>query len=265
MRTKGPKRVLLLGSKAAELSSMFIQEKWVNTDSYCVGLETSEVKRNMPKSSNIIEGEISLFLEAVLKVKSTEEKIAYRPIRDAIIRAVPAASKGRIHPVTVMSVVQNVAINGSGCSIMSDAENLYWTAHYLKFPKHGLYRSNLDSSPMGHAVCGCVGMGLEDKHAVAIVSDAAMLMQSEVSTAVLYGSKAIWLVMSGSRYGGDIPPPFCIPHTDFELLALAVGCEGCKVTGEEELRKALTEVLARDGPIVIHVIVDSPPVAPSKA
>ncbi|PNP74122.1 hypothetical protein FNYG_12496 [Fusarium nygamai] len=120
MTTKGPKGVLLLGSKAAELSSMFIQEKWANTDCYCVGLETSEVKRNMPKSSNIIEAEISLFLEAVLEVKSMEEKIVYPPIRDAIIQPVPAASKGRIHPVIVMSVVQNVAINGSGCSIISD-------------------------------------------------------------------------------------------------------------------------------------------------
>ncbi|KAG9505295.1 hypothetical protein J7337_002262 [Fusarium musae] len=151
-----------------------------------------------------------------------------------------------------MSVVQSFAVNACGCSIISDAANLYWTAHYLKFSKHGLYRSNLDSSPMGHAVCGVVGMGLGDKHAVAIVSDAAMLMQSEVGTAVLYGSKAIWLVMSGSRY-------------DFELLALAVGCDGCTVMDEEGLRKALTGALARDGPTVINVIVDSPRVAPSKA
>nr|RBQ92961.1 hypothetical protein FVER53263_20990 [Fusarium verticillioides] len=173
-----------------------------------------------------------------------------------------------------MSVVQSFAVNACGCSIISDAANLYWTAHYLKFSKHGLYRSNLDSSPMGHAVCGVVGMGLGDKHAVAIVSDAAMLMQSEVGTAVLYGSKAIWLVMSGSRYGmfdqvpqmwGDVPPSFCIPHTDFELLALAVGCDGCTVMDEEGLRKALTGALARDGPTVINVIVDSPRLAPSKA
>ncbi|KAF5701289.1 acetolactate synthase [Fusarium mundagurra] len=272
-RTKGPKGVLLLGSKAAELSSMFIQGGWANTDFYCVSLETSEVKRNMPKGSVLIEAEISLFLKAVLDVKSTGHKTAYRSIPDAIIPPVPAASKGQIHPVTVMSLVQDVAINRSGCSIISDAGHLYWTAHYLKFPKHGLYRSNLDSSPMGHAVCG-VGMGLADNHAVAIVSDAAMLMQSEVSTAVLYGSKAIWLVMSGSRYGscdqghrawGDIPPPHCIPYTDFELLARAVGCEGCTVTEEKELRKALREALARDGPTVINVIVDPQPVEPSKA
>ncbi|KAF5678053.1 acetolactate synthase [Fusarium denticulatum] len=265
LRTKGPRGVHLLGSKAAELSSMFIQDDWANTDFYCVGLETSEVKRNMPKGSNIIEADISLFLKAVLEEKGTEHKTAYGRMRDAIIPPVPAITKGRIHPATVISVVQRVAINGSECSIISDAGNLYWTANFLKFPKHGLYRANLDSSPMGHAVCGVVGMGLRDKHAVAIVSDAAMLLQSEVSTAVLYGSKAIWLVMSGSRAWGDIQPPACIPHTDFELLAWAVGCEGCKVTDEKELRKALTEALARDGPTVINIIVDPPAVEPSKA
>jgi acetolactate synthase-1/2/3 large subunit len=177
--TEGPKGALLLGSKAAELSSMFIQEKWTNADCYCIGLETSEVKRNMPKSSKIIKAEISLFLKEVLGVKSSAGKIPYPPIRNTIIQPVPAASRGRIHTVTVMSVVQSFAINGCGCSIISDAANLYWTAHDLKFPKHGLYRSNLDSSPMGHAVCGVVDMGLGDKHAVAIVSDAAMLMQLE--------------------------------------------------------------------------------------
>lgn len=80
--------------------------------------------------------------------------------------------------------------------------------------------------------------------------------------------------MSGSRYGmfdqvprmwGDVPPSFCIPRTEFELLALAVGCDGCTVTDEEGLRKALTGALARDGPTVINVIVDSPLVALSKA
>ncbi|KAF5535560.1 acetolactate synthase [Fusarium napiforme] len=260
LRTKRPRGVLLLGSKAAELSSMFIQDDWANTDFYCVGLETSEVKRNMPKRSNIIEADISLFIKAVLlEEKGTEHKTEYGLMLDATIPPVPAASKGRIHIKTVMSVVQRVAINENECSIISGAGNLFWTANFLRFPKHGLFRSNLDSSPMGHAVCGVVGMGLGDKHAVAIVSAAAMLLQSEVSTAVLYGSKAIWLVMSGIRAGGGIPPLACTPHTDFELLARAVGCDGCKVTDEEELRKALTEALARDGPTVIHVMLDSPP------
>ncbi|EMT64217.1 Acetolactate synthase [Fusarium odoratissimum] len=181
IRADPPKGVLLLGSKAAELSSMFIQEEWVDTDFYCVDLETSEVKRNMPKSSTFIEAEISLFLRAVLEVERPGDRIAYPFIPDAIIQPVLATSEGQIHPVTVMSVVQDVAINRNGCLIIADAGNSFcWTAHYLKFPKPGLYRSNLDSYPMGHAVCGVVGMGLTDKRAVAIVGDGAMLMQSEI-------------------------------------------------------------------------------------
>ncbi|KAF5569176.1 acetolactate synthase [Fusarium phyllophilum] len=272
MRTNPPKGVLLLGSKAAELSSRFIQEEWIVTDFYCVSLETSEVKRNMPEGSVFIQAEISLFLGAVMKVEDTEHRNAYRHLPDAIIPPVLAASKGRIHPATVMSVVQDVVINQFGCSIIADAGNsLCWTAHYLKFPKHGLYRSNLDSSPLGHAVCGVVGMGLANNHAVAIVSDAAMLKHSEVSTAVLYGSKAIWLVMNSSQFGtsdqltrtwGDVPPPYCIPYSNFELLARAVSCHGSTVTEENGLRKALREALVRDGPTVINVLVDSPPMAP---
>ncbi|KAF4437116.1 Acetolactate synthase [Fusarium acutatum] len=275
IRTILPKRALLLGSKAAELSSMFIQEEWVDADFYCVDLETSEVKRNIPKGSTFIEAEISFFLRAMLEVERAEDKIAYPSIPDAIIQPVPATAERQIHPVTVMSVVQDVAINQNGSPIIADAGNsLCWTAHYLKFPKHGLYRPNLDSSPMGHAACGVVGMGLTGKHAVAIVGDGAMLMQSEVSTAVQYRSKAIWLVMNDSRYGmcdqvpqmwGDIPPLCCIPFTDFALSARAVGCEGYTVTKGEELREALQEALVRKVPTVINVIIDPSAVAPSEA
>ncbi|KAH7267615.1 thiamine diphosphate-binding protein [Fusarium redolens] len=171
-----------------------------------------------------------------------------------------------------MSVVRDVAINQTGCAIIADAGNsLCWTAHHLKFPKPGLYRSNLDSSPMAHAVCGVVGMGLADKPAIPIVGDGAMLMQSEVSNAVQYRSKAIWLVMNDSRYGicgqvprmwGNIPPPCCIPYTDFALLARAVGCDGYTATTGEELREALEEAMVRNGPTVINVTIDPSAVAP---
>ncbi|KAF5551060.1 acetolactate synthase [Fusarium mexicanum] len=171
-----------------------------------------------------------------------------------------------------MSVVQDLVINRFGRPIIVDSEiSLCWTANYLKFYKHGHYLSNLDSSPLGHAVCGVVGMGLGGNHAVAIVSDAAMLKQSKVSTAVRYESKAIWLVMNSSQYGtvdpwtrtwGDVPPPYSVPYTDFEVLAGAVLCKASTVTGENGLRTALGEALVRDGPTVINVLIGSPPVAP---
>ncbi|KAI7760444.1 hypothetical protein LZL87_008534 [Fusarium oxysporum] len=244
MRTIPPKGVLLLGSKAAELSSMFIQEEWVDKDFYCVDLETSQVKRNIPKGSVFIEAEISLFLRAALEVERSGHKIAYPSMPNAIIQPVPAASESLLD------------------------------SPLPEIPKHGLYRSNLDSSPMGHAACGVVGMGLTNKHAVAIAGDGAMLMQSEVSTAVQHRSKAIWLVMNDSSYGmcdqvpqmwGDIPPPCCIPYTDFALLARAVGCEGYTVTKGEELREALQKAMLRKGPTVINVIIDPSAVAPSEA
>ncbi|KAH7171864.1 thiamine diphosphate-binding protein [Fusarium sp. MPI-SDFR-AT-0072] len=255
MRTIPPKGVLLLGSKAAELSSMFIQEEWVDNDFYCVDLETSQVKRNIPKGSVFIEAEISLFLRAVLEVESC-------------IRSTDPSSDSHV-----------------GCSrCRHQSKRMFDYRRFRKqslldsplpeIPKHGLYRSNLDSSPMGHAACGVVGMGLTNKHAVAIAGDGAMLMQSEVSTAVQHRSKAIWLVMNDSSYGmcdqvpqmwGDIPPPCCIPYTDFALLARAVGCEGYTVTKGEELREALQKAMLRKGPTVINVIIDPSAVAPSEA
>ncbi|KAF4497992.1 Acetolactate synthase [Fusarium agapanthi] len=252
MRTNPPTGVLL-GSKATELSSRFIQEEWVDTDFYCVSLETSEVKRNMPKGSAFIQAEISLFLGAVLEVEDTGQIIAYPLLPKAIIPPIPAPSRGRIHPATVMSVVQDVAINRCGRSIIADA---------------GRRKQSLLDSPLPEIL---QTWALSIKPRFLSLSDAAMLKQSEVSTAVLYGSRAIWLVMNSSQYGtidqltrtwGDVPPPYSIPYTDFELLARAVLCEGFTVTEENGLRKALGEALVRDGPTVINVLIDSPPMAP---
>ncbi|KAF4950121.1 hypothetical protein FGADI_8390 [Fusarium gaditjirri] len=139
-RQTRPKAALLLGSNAAEQSSFFIQQEWLYTDFYCVGLNLPEVKRNMPGHSTLIEAEISHFLRAVMDVDGFEDRTAYRypPTPDATIQAVPAASNGMIHPVTVMSVIQDVVINLNECPIIADAGNsLFWIAYYLKFPKPG--------------------------------------------------------------------------------------------------------------------------------
>ncbi|KAI1027043.1 hypothetical protein LB504_007859 [Fusarium proliferatum] len=121
MRATPPTGVLLLGSKAAELSSMFIQGGWACTIFYCVSLETSEVKRNMPKGSVFIEAEIGLFLKAALEIKVPGHRIVKPPIPKATIPPIPATSKGPIHPSRIMSIVQDVAINRGECSIIAEA------------------------------------------------------------------------------------------------------------------------------------------------
>lgn len=270
-----PETVLVLGSRLAELSSSFIQDEWEQTEMTCVDLDPFEVSRNVSPRATIIQAEIGELLQLVLAGRASKPL----PYGDVAVPCIPwkaAARPGQVHPVTVMSIVQDIAVNRRGCTVISDAGNsLCWTAHYLRFTEPGRFRTMLSYSAMGHGACGVVGIGLaggDTPPAIAVVGDGAMLMQSEVSSAVHYGAKVVWLVMNDSRYNmcyqvpqmwGEKAPCCDIPQTDFSLYARALGCHGDTATSGEQLQTLLGEAMGRNGPSLIDVKIDPDAVAPS--
>jgi acetolactate synthase-1/2/3 large subunit len=97
------------------------------------------------------------------------------------------------------------------------------------------------------------------------VGDGAMLMNSEVNTAVRYGAKAVWVILNDACYGmvdagmraqGFVPVETAIPQVDFSLVARGMGADGCVVTREEDVEAALRTAMSADGPYVVDVRVD---------
>jgi acetolactate synthase-1/2/3 large subunit len=125
---------------------------------------------------------------------------------------------------------------------------------------------------MGQATAGVLGAALaRGKKAVALVGDGAMLMNSEISTAVQHGAPAVWIVLNDSRYGmiehgmraqGWSPLATAMPATCFATLARAMGADGIRVTDEAELASALRRALAAPGPFVVDVVIDPDERAP---
>jgi acetolactate synthase-1/2/3 large subunit len=166
-----------------------------------------------------------------------------------------------------MAAIQRVVVEGSDAVVMSEAGNSFVLAtHYLRFATPGRYRVSTGFGSMGHAVAGVIGAAhARMGKAVAIAGDGAMLMNHEVSTAVGYGTDAVWIVLNDARYGmidagmrslGWTPFGTEIPRVDFVAMARAVGADGARVEHELQLEAALERAMAARGPFVVDVWID---------
>ncbi len=98
-----------------------------------------------------------------------------------------------------------------------------------------------------------------------------MLMNNEVSTAVQYRARAVWIVMNDAQYGmveqgmraqGYQPLETAIPRVDFVAMARACGANGARVRHEHELDAALEAAMVAEGPFVVDVRIDPSETAP---
>lgn len=267
-----PHGVIILGTRLAELSSLHIQDSWSQTEIICVTLEPSEVRRNVPSNSVVFDADIDHLLYHMTRDLSTVFISHPYPLPELWKEA---SHPDLLHPATAMSVIQDIVINKHNVLVFSEIGNSHcWAAHHLRFPHPGKYRTPLSIGAMGHATCGAVGIALGGTPVVAIVGDGAMLMQSEVSSAVQFGAPVIWLVMNDSRYnmcfqimeksGAPGPIPCCdIPEVDFAMYGKAMGCGGRTARSGKQLEEILNDALSKGKPMVVDLKIDQNAIAPS--
>jgi acetolactate synthase-1/2/3 large subunit len=166
-----------------------------------------------------------------------------------------------------MDAIQRIVVEGSDAIVMTEAGNAFaWGTHSLRFSEPGRYRVSTGFGSMGHAVTGVVGAALaRNGKAVAIAGDGAMLMNSEVNTAVHYRVPAVWIVLNDSGYGmiehgmsrqGYDKVDVRIPRVDFLQLARAMGADGIRVENEAGLDMALKMAMSAPGPFIVDVEMD---------
>ncbi|MCA9705443.1 MAG: thiamine pyrophosphate-binding protein [Myxococcales bacterium] len=272
-----PRHVLVLGTRMGELTSGW-DRALVPAESFIhVDIDPDVPGLAYPDVPTIgIQAELSTFLDALL------EHVPARPHGEAIAAPVgglprPEAATprrlGPVRPQVLMDQLQHVVVEGSEAMVFADAGNSFaWTINRLRFDRPGRFRVNMGWGSMGHGATGPLGAVLHhaDK-AVTVLGDGAMLMNSEVSTAVQYGLPVVWVVLNDSQYGmvehgmraaGYQPVETAIPRTDFALLARAMGAQGIRVESEEELQAALEQAMAAPGPFVVDVVIDPDVCAP---
>lgn len=177
------------------------------------------------------------------------------------------ASVRGVHPADLMEAIQFRFVERSDAVIFTEAGNAFaWGSQALRFDQPRRYRTSMGWGSMGAAATGVIGAALARQgKAVALLGDGAMLMQSEVSTAVAHRLPVVWIVLNDGQYGmvhhgmsahGLHTGESRFPEANFWLYARSVGCDGVRVVEERQLDGALKQALEAEGPFVVDVVVD---------
>ncbi|WP_445638460.1 Thiamine pyrophosphate-binding protein [Nostoc sp. DSM 114161] len=278
MHEQRPRRVLVLGTRLGEFTSF-----WNPLMVPCQGFVHVDIDPEIPGTAYpcaktfAIQSDVGVFVKALLK---------YFPHSSGISKILPVpifnrhAMKPRIgspvRPELLMNVIQQVIVDGSNALVMAESGNSFaWVIHLLQFSTPNRYRISNGFGSMGHFVTGVVGAALARKSkAVAIVGDGAMLMNSEVNTAVKYQVPAVWIVLNDGRYNicqqgmaylGFNDADATIPQADFVKIAQGMGAEGIRVERESDVKAALEKAIAANSPFVVDVIIDPTQIPPSES
>ncbi len=267
-----PERILVLGSRLGEFTSFWDPELVPRLGFVHVDLDPAVPGAAYPAATALaVQAEIGAFLRALLGRLDT------RAVRPAFasprgLRA-PPRGDGLIRPAALLDAVQRCVVEQSDAIVFTEAGNAFaWGSASLHFRTPGRYRTSTGWGSMGHSTCGVIGAAKgRGGPAVALAGDGAMLMQTEVSTAVRYGIPAAWIVLNDSSYGmieqgmqalGLRPLETKLPETDFAAWARALGAEGVRVERETNLDAALAPIRTLRRPLVVDVRIDGSEPAP---
>ena len=275
MQEQTPLRTLVLGTRLSEPTS-FWSPAMVPTRGFIhVDIDPQVPGVAYPSTETFaIQSDVKLFLQALLKQFPERIHHLSHPNLPHLERKVtqPKAG-GPVRPEVLLDAMQRLIVESSNALVMAESGNsLAWGNHHLRFDTPGRYRVSTGFGSMGHFVTGVVGAGLvrSDK-AVALVGDGAMLMNSEVSTAVKHQIPAVWIVLNDGGYNmckqgmallgfkdidGDVP------QADFVQIARGMGADGIRVEQESDIEAALEKAMASPVPFVVDVVIDGNQPAP---
>jgi acetolactate synthase-1/2/3 large subunit len=264
MQEQRPLHTLVLGTRLSEFTSFWNPAMTPPGGFVHVDIDPEVPGTAYPSAKTLaVQSDVGMFVKALLKYfpkrtgRSIVPSLPTKPERNVIN---PSAD-GLVRPEVLMNAIQRVIVEGSDALVITEAGNSFaWGNHMLRFNKPGRYRVSTGFGAMGHAVTGVVGAALaRNGKAVAIVGDGAMLMNSEISTAVQHQIPAVWIVLNDGCYNmckqGSMMQGFQgmdtdIPQVDFLKIAQAMGADGIRVATETDIQQALEQALASTGPFI---------------
>lgn len=269
MQEYHPLRTLVLGTRLGEFTSFWNSAMIPKRGFVHVDIDPEVPGTAYPSAETFaIQSDVGMFVKGLLKhfpKRRTRSKIQslLRPERVVI----NPSTDSPVRPEVLMNVIQRIIVEGSDAIVMAEGGNSFaWAINLLRFAKPGRFRVSTGFSSMGHFVTGVVGAALARKgKAVAIVGDGAMLMNSEVSTAVKYQIPAVWIVLNDGGYNmcnqgvamlGFKGMDAKIPQADFVRIACGMGADGIRVEKESDIQAALKKAMAATGPFVVDVVID---------
>lgn len=271
-----PDCTIVLGSRLGEMTSfwdrrMLPRERLIHVDID----ETAFGGAYPDAATTAVVSDAGELLDGLLeRARGRLASRAPAPSRTPFDAPPPPRAGGPVRARVLMAALQRVLDARGEVPVLAEAGNSFaWTTHTLRFSRP-VHRASLGFGSMGHATCGVVGAAVASGgKAIAVVGDGAMLMNSEISTAVEHRVPAVWIVLNDSQYGmieqgmrsvGMAPFATRIPRANFAEIARAVGARGIRVRSELELDAALAAAMNAPGPFVVDVDLATDEDAPTR-
>lgn len=271
--------LLVLGCRLNEPTSFGYRIPGAGTRWAQVDLEPLRERGGLPAADIAVTSEVGRFLDAALELlragcleatPRADRLAAAATDRDAYLAASvvddhPWSGPG-VNPGRVVATLRRLLSPETMLSI--DAGNFGgWIARGYRFRRPGTFLGST-AGAMGYAVPAAMAASLirPSRPVVALVGDGGFAMtMNELETAVREGIPLVVLVFDNRRYGtiamhqmqeGRPTTASELGPIDVAGVARALGAQAWTVTEDAEFEDVLTEVLAAEGPRVVHLALD---------
>lgn len=180
----------------------------------------------------------------------------------------PARSKGRIHPQAVARAVSDAA-RSDAIFVLDTGLNTLWSANWIRQTGSQRIIGSFNNAAVGTAIGQANGVQALDRsrQVIVLTGDGGFnMLMGEFMTAVhhrlplkvvIYNNSALGLITLEAESVGIVPFREAIefPNPDFAALARACGGHGFTARQPGDLKAALSEALAVDGPAIVDAVV----------
>jgi thiamine pyrophosphate-dependent acetolactate synthase large subunit-like protein len=177
-------------------------------------------------------------------------------------------SKDRIHPQAVARAVSDAA-RRDAIFVLDTGLNTLWSGNWIRQTGSQRIVGSFNNAAVGTALGQANGVQVLDRsrQVIALVGDGGFnMLMGEFMTAVhhglpvkavIYNNSALGLITLEAESVGLVPFREAIefPNPDFAALARACGGHGFSARQPGELKPALSEALAVDGPAIVDAVV----------
>jgi pyruvate dehydrogenase (quinone) len=177
-------------------------------------------------------------------------------------------SKDRIHPQAVARAVSDLA-KPDATFVFDTGLNTLWSANWIRQTGAQRIIGSFNNAAVGTALGQANGVQALDRsrQVIALTGDGGFnMLMGEFMTAVhhklpvkviVYNNSALGLIKLEAESVGLVPFREAIefPNPDFAALARACGGHGFSAKRPEDLKAALSEALAVDGPAIVDAVV----------
>jgi thiamine pyrophosphate-dependent acetolactate synthase large subunit-like protein len=183
-------------------------------------------------------------------------------------QADPARSRDRIHPQAVPRAVSDAA-KRDAVFIIDTGINTLWSGNWIRQSGSQRILASFNNCAVGTALAQANGIQALDRsrQVIALTGDGGFnMLMGEFLTAVhhklpvkvvIYNNSSLGLIFLEAEQQGL--PAFReaieFPNPDFVALARACGGYGFKAKHPDELRRAIAEAFAVDGPAIVDCVV----------